>query len=104
MAQRPPVPDVARRRSDTEVPANIETLLRRHSSSQSATPVSPNVGQETKGQDSKLQLQWKEGMSKHMGVPDGYAQVAVLIIKWAPDLDDMQCQKEVPNRPHRANG
>lgn len=53
--------------------------------------------------DSDMQLQWMEGMNKHMDVPDGYAQVAVLIIKWSPELDDTHCQDEVRDYPDAAD-
>jgi hypothetical protein len=37
-------------------------------------------------------------MKKHMNQPNGYANVAVLLIKWADELDELKTRKEVRHR------
>lgn len=44
---------------------------------------------------SRLQLYWNDAITRNMDVPEGYAQVAVLIIKWAEHLDDLNTGDEV---------
>jgi hypothetical protein len=43
----------------------------------------------------QMQTWWNAEMKKHMNQPDGYAKVAVLLIKWADDLDELETRKEV---------
>lgn len=38
---------------------------------------------------------WNNEMKKHMNQPDGYSKVAVLLIKWADELDELKTKKEV---------
>jgi hypothetical protein len=43
----------------------------------------------------EMQSWWKNEMRKHMDQPDGYTSVAVLLIKWADELDELKTKKEV---------
>lgn len=43
----------------------------------------------------EMQTWWNNEMKKHMNQPDGYAKVAVLLIKWADELDELRTKKEV---------
>lgn len=54
------------------------------------TPLAPNPEA-----DEKLQRQWNEAICRNMDLPKGYAQVAVLIVKWADHLDDLSTLEEV---------
>ena len=44
---------------------------------------------------SRMQLQWNEGICKNMNLPEGYQKIAVLIIKWGKELDELNCAAEV---------
>ena len=44
---------------------------------------------------SRMQLQWNEAKCKNMDLPEGYQTVAVLIIKWCEELDELNCAGEV---------
>ena len=43
----------------------------------------------------EMQSWWNNEMKKHMNQPDGYAKVAVLLIKWADELDELKTKREV---------
>jgi hypothetical protein len=43
----------------------------------------------------EMRTWWNNGMKKHLNQPDGYAKVAVLLIKWDDQLDDMKTKAEV---------
>jgi hypothetical protein len=43
----------------------------------------------------KMRMWWNNEMRKHMNQPEGYAKVAVLLIKWADELDDIKTKDEV---------
>jgi hypothetical protein len=43
----------------------------------------------------EMQTWWNTEMRKHMNQPDGYAKVAVLLIKWADELDELRTKDEV---------
>jgi hypothetical protein len=43
----------------------------------------------------EMQSWWKNEMKKHMNQPDGYRRVAVLLIKWADELDELKTKNEV---------
>lgn len=38
---------------------------------------------------------WAEAIAKNMDLPDGYSKVAVLLIKWADELDELRTGEEV---------
>ncbi|KAH7095572.1 hypothetical protein FB567DRAFT_32882 [Paraphoma chrysanthemicola] len=42
----------------------------------------------------EMQTWWNNEMKKHMNQPDGYAKVAVLLIKWADELDELKTKNE----------
>ena len=44
---------------------------------------------------SKMRAQWNSVMCKEMQVPQGYQNVAVLIIKWTEELDELHSADEV---------
>ena len=51
----------------------------------------------------EMQMWWDEAIAKNMNLPDGYTKVAVLIIKWQDELDDLKTRQEVIlPRPTRA--
>lgn len=43
----------------------------------------------------QMQSWWDEGIAKNMDLTDGYSKVAVLLIKWADEIDDLKTAKEV---------
>jgi hypothetical protein len=38
---------------------------------------------------------WDSGISKYWNLPEGYSSVAVLLVKWQDDLDDLKTAEEV---------
>ncbi|OCL02527.1 hypothetical protein AOQ84DRAFT_382595 [Glonium stellatum] len=44
---------------------------------------------------SEMQLWWDEAIARNMNLPDGYLNVAVLIIKWSEELDELKTGAEV---------
>ena len=44
---------------------------------------------------SEMQLWWDEAIARNMNLPDGYQNVAVLIIKWSEELDELKTAAEV---------
>ncbi|OCL11249.1 hypothetical protein AOQ84DRAFT_229708 [Glonium stellatum] len=44
---------------------------------------------------SHMQLQWNEAICRNMNLPEGYQKIAVLIIKWCKELDELNCAAEV---------
>lgn len=50
---------------------------------------------EERNRSEKLQAQWSEAICRNMDLPEGYAQVAVLIIKWDERIDELKCAEEV---------
>ena len=42
-----------------------------------------------------MQDWWTEAIARNMGTPRGYAKVAVLLLKWADELDELQTSNEV---------
>jgi hypothetical protein len=47
------------------------------------------------GEAAQMQLWFDDAMCKNMEIPDGYRNVAVLIIKWTKTLDSLKCDAEV---------
>lgn len=43
----------------------------------------------------EMQMQWEEAIARNMDLPDGYAQVAVLLVKWDDELDELKTRAEV---------
>ena len=43
----------------------------------------------------EMQAWWNSEMKTHMNQPDGYAKVAVLLIRWADELDTLDTKDEV---------
>ena len=42
-----------------------------------------------------MRMWWDEAMAKHMVLSEGYSHVAVLIVRWADYLDDLNTKNEV---------
>ena len=42
----------------------------------------------------EMQVWWDEAISRNMNLPDGYQSVAVLLIKWDDELDELKTRKE----------
>ncbi|KAI4649772.1 uncharacterized protein J4E79_009617 [Alternaria viburni] len=42
-----------------------------------------------------MQDWWAEAMARNMGTPRGYAKVAVLLLRWADELDDLRTSVEI---------
>lgn len=45
--------------------------------------------------NSKMQVCWNRAMCKEMHIPEGYQNIAVLIIKWTEELDQLKSGDEV---------
>lgn len=43
----------------------------------------------------EMQMWWDEAIVRNMDLPDGYAKVAVLLVKWADELDELKTRAEV---------
>lgn len=50
-------------------------------------------------QAAEMHMWWEEAIARNMNLPDGYSKVAVLLIKWADELDELRTGKEVRSRP-----
>ena len=46
----------------------------------------------------EMHMWWDEAIAKNMNLPDGYTKVAVLLIKWADELDELNTGEEVRGR------
>lgn len=46
-------------------------------------------------QKAEMQMWWDEAIAKNLNLPDGYSKVAVLLIKWADEVDELRTGKEV---------
>jgi predicted DsbA family dithiol-disulfide isomerase len=57
------------------------------------TPSAEDVEEHERAEE--MQTWWNAEMRKHMNQPDGYAKVAVLLIKWADELDELETKDEV---------
>ncbi|KAL1627913.1 hypothetical protein SLS54_002180 [Diplodia seriata] len=85
---------MARRRSD----ANHMAPQRRASTREAVAPLTnkPSASKtEERETNEKLQEQWTDAVCRNMNLPKGYAQVAVLIVKWAEHLDELKTAEEV---------
>jgi hypothetical protein len=49
----------------------------------------------------EMQNWWTEAIAKNMDLPDGYSKVAVLLIKWVDELDELRTGEEVSGRGSR---
>ena len=49
----------------------------------------------TDEENSKMQVWFHKAMCDELKIPEGYQHVAVLIIKWAEELDELKCAEEV---------
>ncbi|KAH7062258.1 hypothetical protein B0J12DRAFT_232333 [Macrophomina phaseolina] len=85
---------VARRRSDTELTRGQRPSAVATDAPQQANGTAP-VGSSPPSSAADLQDQWTDAMARNMEMPGGYAQAAVLIVKWALHLDDLKCLEEV---------
>ncbi|KAF2263479.1 hypothetical protein CC78DRAFT_270147 [Lojkania enalia] len=47
-----------------------------------------------KKREADMQIWWDEAIAKNMDLPDGYEKVAVLLIKWADELDELKTRAE----------
>jgi hypothetical protein len=45
--------------------------------------------------NAKMQVWWNKAMCNEMNIPEGYLNVAVLIIKWIKGLDQLKSEDEV---------
>jgi hypothetical protein len=43
----------------------------------------------------EMQMWWDEAIVRNMDLPDGYAKVAVLLVKWDDELDELKTRAEV---------
>ncbi|KAF2466508.1 uncharacterized protein BDR25DRAFT_317532 [Lindgomyces ingoldianus] len=59
--------------------------------SQDSTPPEDAAAQE---RAAEMQMWWDEAIAKNMNLPDGYQKVAVLLIKWADQLDELKTRDE----------
>ncbi|KAL9121409.1 MAG: hypothetical protein Q9187_002035 [Circinaria calcarea] len=88
-------PHVGDRLVNFEGKAVIHTELQSGSSSriEEAQVMSPKSV--TDESQSKMRAQWNSVMCKAMEVPQGYQNVAVLIVKWTEQLDELKSADEV---------
>ncbi|KAF2197242.1 hypothetical protein GQ43DRAFT_344045, partial [Delitschia confertaspora ATCC 74209] len=60
-----------------------------------ATPESfKSENDEAQKRASEMQLWWDEAIARKMNIPDGYHNVAVLLVKWADNLDELGTREE----------
>jgi hypothetical protein len=53
------------------------------------------AGQEYQERAAEMQNWWAEAIARNMNLPEGYTKVAVLLIKWAEELDELNTSVEV---------
>jgi hypothetical protein len=76
--------------------------------SQSSSPLvenNPSANYQNKAAEVKaaeMQNWWAESIAKVMKLPEGYSKVAVLLIKWADELDELRTGDEVCQRARRS--
>ena len=58
-----------------------------------STPSATEVNYQEKA--AEMQNWWAEAIARNMDLPEGYSHVAVLIIKWADQLDELKTGDEV---------
>lgn len=77
------IEDAPRRNSDTLAGADF-------------IPESDNAQQDAAQQKrgAEMQMWWDEAIARNMNLPDGYAQVAVLLVKWEDALDELETRAE----------
>jgi len=94
--QRKLVLDGSRKRSAEEA---FETFLSEESNSKRKQPASDRA------QEPSLAMQnwWTEAIARNMGTASGYAKVAVLLLKWADELDELQTSNEVSESRSKSN-
>ena len=46
-------------------------------------------------QDGDLYRCWQEAMRRNMEIPSGYLNVAVLLIRWKAEIDQLKCAPQV---------
>lgn len=83
---------------DSGKPKHDETNVQLVEQSQ---PCTQDVEEQERAEE--MQTWWNNEMKKHMNQPDGYAKVAVLLIKWDDELDELKTRKEVRMRPGYSN-
>jgi hypothetical protein len=83
---------------DSGKPKHDETSVQLVEQSQ---PCTQDVEEQERAEE--MQTWWNNEMKKHMNQPDGYAKVAVLLIKWDDELDELKTRKEVCMRPGYSN-
>ena len=60
-----------------------------------AAPANGAAEDVTDEENSKMQVWWNRAMCNEMKIPEGYQNVAVLIIKWCKELDELKSAEEV---------
>jgi len=76
---------------DDEVPGSLQNQV-----PADAVVGEPNLVEEKlHDEESRLQTCWTAAMEKEMGVPHGYQNAAVLLIRWCDELDELKCGDEV---------
>jgi hypothetical protein len=58
-------------------------------------PLETSANVVTEEDNAMMQVWWNRAMCDEMKIPDGYQNVAVLIIKWKEELDQLKSGKEV---------
>ena len=49
--------------------------------------------------NAEMQMWWDEAIGRNMDLPDGYSKVAVLLVKWDDELDELKTRAEVCDIP-----
>jgi hypothetical protein len=52
----------------------------------------------------EMQMWWEKAYAKNIDLPDGYQNVAVLLIKWEDELDELNTRDEASNPPKPIGG
>ncbi|KAF2658096.1 hypothetical protein K491DRAFT_676707 [Lophiostoma macrostomum CBS 122681] len=76
---------------------SIEEVIAKDEVPQSSQPLEASQVLEDAAQQERaaeMQIWWDEAIAKNMNLPDGYSKVAVLIIKWQDELDDLKTRQE----------
>lgn len=67
-----------------------------------STPSAAEINQQEKA--AEMQNWWAEAIARNMDLPEGYSHVAVLIIKWEDELDELKTGDEVRTCPRECWG
>ncbi|KAL9094997.1 MAG: hypothetical protein Q9165_002599 [Trypethelium subeluteriae] len=86
----PPGEDIETVASPDALPHSNGSIL-----SPGASPHGSNYNSPHQDGDDDLQNHWQDAMCRYMSIPTGYQDVAVLLIRWDDNIDELKCANQV---------